>query len=475
MRLAVLLLFVLLPTCLAAAAAEEVVVALSEAPGDEDTLNVDVTVSGLLDVVPSVDRCAVCLYAAGDMRLRCDPLRELFERRWTVLRRHLDHRTDGAPVVVAARLRCYGDSDDGPEPGRPVVVEAFSNTVETHAPAAAAAAGLDVRGGGQARIANSRHGPLLHFSADALFGGSLELFGEWEEASARLLSSVIRAGDLAVDVGAHVGSFSVVLARAVGPLGRVVAVEPAGATYNALSGNLAINGIGNVHAVRAISAATAGRQVPVARLQTAGPDVNMMAASFVLTDEGVLGGGGGNSLDLSAAADDGGADTVPTTTVDALVAGACPAVVKVDVEGMEVQVLSGATATLRDCAPVVWAENQCASSSGALFALLDEAGYAAYWDVSRYAPPNGRGTRPTAAAAGDVARTGTDGWSVNVLAIRRDDARSALVLADVLPELTPWRPGADNIEDYPPEAVRVRDSGGKSTGEFGVVLQMGGC
>jgi FkbM family methyltransferase len=58
--------------------------------------------------------------------------------------------------------------------------------------------------------------------------------------------SFLGGDSVVVDVGAHIGTFSVL---AAGHCGRVVAFEPNPDTYKTLLGNLELNGVGNVVAV----------------------------------------------------------------------------------------------------------------------------------------------------------------------------------------------------------------------------------
>lgn len=53
----------------------------------------------------------------------------------------------------------------------------------------------------------------------------LQEHGEWEPAVAKALSELAAPGAVVLDVGAHVGIFTLALSRLVGPEGRVVAVE----------------------------------------------------------------------------------------------------------------------------------------------------------------------------------------------------------------------------------------------------------
>jgi FkbM family methyltransferase len=56
------------------------------------------------------------------------------------------------------------------------------------------------------------------------------------------LKSRLQSGDTVIDVGANIGYFSLVAARAVGEKGRVVAFEPVAEVRQALTENVRING-----------------------------------------------------------------------------------------------------------------------------------------------------------------------------------------------------------------------------------------
>jgi FkbM family methyltransferase len=58
--------------------------------------------------------------------------------------------------------------------------------------------------------------------------------------------SLLRPGMVVVDVGANIGMYAMLSARAVAPGGRVFAFEPVPGVYSRLIENLTISGIGNV-------------------------------------------------------------------------------------------------------------------------------------------------------------------------------------------------------------------------------------
>lgn len=94
-------------------------------------------------------------------------------------------------------------------------------------------------------------GGLVEVHPRETIGFSTLVYGGFETAEIRTAIKCSAQGTTAFDVGANVGIFSVALAGAVGPNGRVVAVEPDGAMVRRLRGNLALNSIANVKIVEA--------------------------------------------------------------------------------------------------------------------------------------------------------------------------------------------------------------------------------
>jgi tRNA G37 N-methylase Trm5 len=70
--------------------------------------------------------------------------------------------------------------------------------------------------------------------------------GAWERDTVRLFERILRAGDVVVDIGAHVGYFTLIAARSVGPEGRVYAFEPDPENYALLVRNIELNGYQNI-------------------------------------------------------------------------------------------------------------------------------------------------------------------------------------------------------------------------------------
>ena len=67
---------------------------------------------------------------------------------------------------------------------------------------------------------------MLFLPSDLYVGRSLELYGESSEFEGELFAQLCRPGQIVVEVGAHIGSHTIHLAKLVGPAGTVYAFEP---------------------------------------------------------------------------------------------------------------------------------------------------------------------------------------------------------------------------------------------------------
>jgi FkbM family methyltransferase len=94
-------------------------------------------------------------------------------------------------------------------------------------------------------------GPLLVADHDRVMLPLLRDEGWWEDDECDQLRILLQPGMTFVDIGAHVGFMTLLGARAVGPAGRVLAVEPATTNFALLRANILNNGLSNVEALQA--------------------------------------------------------------------------------------------------------------------------------------------------------------------------------------------------------------------------------
>jgi len=149
----------------------------------------------------------------------------------------------------------------------------------------------------------------------------VHLFGCWEPDLAAFLRRRLRPGDWFVDVGANIGCMTALAARAVGPEGRVVAIECSPAVLVELRETLTRNRLANV---RLVESAASDRREELTLF--AGPSHNVGLTATV------------SHRGLQAQGKVMAAPLGDLVTADEL---ARARLVKIDVEGAEDRVLAG--------------------------------------------------------------------------------------------------------------------------------------
>jgi FkbM family methyltransferase len=101
-------------------------------------------------------------------------------------------------------------------------------------------------------------GPLFIAADDAVILPHIRAHGCWEPEEGLIIDRHLEPGAGAVVIGAHVGYHVLRISRAVGPRGRVVAVEPEAQNFAMLCANLVAGGAGNVRPIEAQAADRSG-------------------------------------------------------------------------------------------------------------------------------------------------------------------------------------------------------------------------
>jgi FkbM family methyltransferase len=92
---------------------------------------------------------------------------------------------------------------------------------------------------------------------DAVVCGALTL-GCYENFPRRIFRGLLKPGMTVVDIGANIGLYTAIAAKAVGPAGRVIAVEPESRNAQLMRQTLALNQFKNVEVVQAAVSDTTG-------------------------------------------------------------------------------------------------------------------------------------------------------------------------------------------------------------------------
>ena len=74
----------------------------------------------------------------------------------------------------------------------------------------------------------------------------IDFFGAYEAETVRWFRHTLRPDMTVLDIGAHVGQYSLIAASEVGPRGRVHSFEPNPSSFRRLTTNIELNGFSNV-------------------------------------------------------------------------------------------------------------------------------------------------------------------------------------------------------------------------------------
>jgi FkbM family methyltransferase len=167
----------------------------------------------------------------------------------------------------------------------------------------------------------------------------LLLHGAYEASELAVLLAAAEGAEVVFDIGANVGWYTLHLARALGPAGRVYSFEPMPATFAALQRNVALNGLGERVTLNQLGLAEEAGEaefyvpeetgsVAASRRPLFQEQRNQAVRATLDTLDGFVARAGIERLDL----------------------------VKCDIEGGELPMLRGGRATLERFRPVVFLE-----------------------------------------------------------------------------------------------------------------------
>jgi FkbM family methyltransferase len=177
-------------------------------------------------------------------------------------------------------------------------------------------------------VCSTKHGfeLIIQPGIDKGIERSIWLHGTYEEGTLALFGRLLREGDVFLDVGANIGLMSLHAACLVGRSGKVFSFEPIPDIHRQLEANIALNRAGQVQAFLLALGARPGA-LPI----YAHPEINRGSSSLVTPD-------GGEPAHVTS-----------IMTLDDFVAREVHAplrMIKIDVEGWELEVLKGGQATL---------------------------------------------------------------------------------------------------------------------------------
>ena len=198
-----------------------------------------------------------------------------------------------------------------------------------------------------ARYANNDY-VLLHYDESDHIINQVGNSGRFYEEDLLIAASrFLKPGDLVLDIGANIGNHTVFFAGALGC--RVIAFEPNPDASNLLAANVRANELQDLVEIETIGL---GARKSAAEVQS---DVahNLGAAHLELSKRG----------------------EIAVKRLDSIRLPAPPALFKIDVEGMEVDVFKGALKTIEKHKPVICCEIASQSNLSEVGGLIESLGY----------------------------------------------------------------------------------------------------
>ena len=176
--------------------------------------------------------------------------------------------------------------------------------------------------------------PIFAFS-------DFENWGGGHNKGFRACVEACRGKQCVFDVGAHVGLVSLPVASVLAPEGRLYSFEPADANVSMLRRHLRMNGMDNVQVVQSIVGDAHGAQHRF--FESEG---HHGQNAVILKNQEVLKSEQGGYFESQR----------PVVSIDGFAGenGLKPDIIKIDVEGGELEVLKGAATVLKQCKPLIF-------------------------------------------------------------------------------------------------------------------------
>ncbi|HZP65434.1 MAG TPA: FkbM family methyltransferase [Rudaea sp.] len=210
----------------------------------------------------------------------------------------------------------------------------------------------------------TQFGDVVTGNTEDLIQRHLYFFGTWEPNISAWLTRQLRPGDCFVDIGANIGHYTLLASRLVGDHGRVVAVEAAHWIHTILERHIAMNRRSNIRTVQVAAAAARGTiKLFPGHAGNIGKTTTVARA--------------GDSVDVQA---------VPLSEVLSEDEVRRTRIIKIDVEGAEVEVLRGLAPLLDRLRPDAEIVMEIAASltpeaertRAEIFDTMQRHGYSAY-------------------------------------------------------------------------------------------------
>ena len=213
----------------------------------------------------------------------------------------------------------------------------------------------------------TRIGWILYNRNDSIIGKSISFYGEYSHKEIIFFESILSRGDTVIELGSNIGMHSIPISRIIGEEGKLYALEPQRIIFQTLCANLAINSCTNVFPY----------QLGVA-------DSSKILSKIKLNYYANENYGG---LELSKLQE--GEEKINFKRLDDIFEKISDLrLLKIDVEGMEIDAIKGGKSLIKKHSPIIFIENDRKENSKALIEIIKSLDYRLYWHTTSLFNPN---------------------------------------------------------------------------------------
>jgi FkbM family methyltransferase len=200
----------------------------------------------------------------------------------------------------------------------------------------------------------------------------MRFYGEWAENSIEVMRLFLEKGDVAIDVGANIGTITMALAETVGESGKVYAYEGQRRIFYNLCTNIMLNSKFNIFASRSLIGDKKGHLILTDQFDQLEGRKLINRGSISFTEQM-----------KSEIQPEAGCDKINMNTLDDELENLDSVnLIKIDTEGAEPAVLRGAAKIIRRHYPVVYLECGSEKLYQDEMPLLKSLGYRCYWHAA---------------------------------------------------------------------------------------------
>ncbi len=217
--------------------------------------------------------------------------------------------------------------------------------------------------GGFNELIRMRDGWIVYNKNDRFIGRSLKEYGEWSQGEIDLCKQILTPVDVVIEVGSNIGSHTLALSKIV-QKGTIYSFEPQAVVFLNLCANISINSITNcVCSQSALSDSNLNR---------------LFYPKVVYSQEGNFGG-----ISLSNENIESSIEANVEILDERFFNLKKLKLLKIDAEGMEINIIKGGINLLKRTKPFLYVENEIAhfDKSQELIELIFSLGYRIFWHI----------------------------------------------------------------------------------------------